>query len=184
MTKRMKLAGIWSGIIAVLSTIFFLAGGINQVKTLIHNVEADIVQADLEARAAIENFIAVNNNAKHFSYALNSPVAGDTLYVHWKWAQHTGGAYCYYYTIDGADVANSYYHARVAGKCNPEGFSLADQPPGFGFNSSLGVSLPYMIPEGNYTVTYYHLEHDGYHDVHQLWVTYDPIPFEVKKEDT
>ena len=90
--------------------------------------------------------------------------------MHWKWAKHTGGEYCYYYTIDGADVENSNYHARVAGKCNPAGFSLADQPAGFGFNSSVGAPLPYKIPYGNYTITYYHLEYDNYHDVHQLWV--------------
>ena len=183
MIPMMKKAGIWGGIIAVLSTIFFLVGGFNQVWTFINKVETEISAPDLAARAAIENFIAVNNNAKHFSYALNSPVAGETLYIHWKWAQHTGGKYCYYYTIDGADIANSHYHARIPGKCNPEGFSLADQPLGFGFNSSIGIQLPYMIPDGNYTVTYYHLEHDGYHDIHQKWVTYDPIPFEVMKED-
>ena len=180
MTPIMKQAGIWGGIIAVLSTIFFLAGGANQVWKLWTQVETEIAAPDLEARAAMEKFVATNNNEKYFSYALNSPVTGDTLYVHWKWAAHTGGEYCYYYTIDGADVENSYYHARVAGKCNPEGFSLADQPPGFGFNSSIGVQLPYKIPPGNYTLTYYHLEYDGYHDAHQLWVTYDPIPFEVK----
>lgn len=178
----MKKAGIWGGIIAVLSTIFFLAGGANQVWKLWMDVETEISAPDLAARAAIERFIAINNNDRYMSVALNSPVSGDTLYVHWKWAQHTGGEYCYYYSIDGADVSNSYYHARIAGKCNPKGFSLANQPAGFGFNSSIGVKLPYMIPEGNYTLTYYHLEYDGYHDKHQIWVTFDPIPFEVVKE--
>lgn len=182
MMGMVKKAGIWGGIITVLSTIFFLAGGINQVKQLINNVEEEISAPDLAARAAMERFIAINNNDRYFSYALNNPVEGDTLYVHWKWAYHTGGEYCYYYTIDGADIENSWFHSRIPGKCNPAGFSLEEQAPGFGFNSSIGVKLPYMIPEGNYTLTYYHLEHDGYHDVHQLWVTYDPIPFEVKTE--
>ena len=179
MTPMMKKMGLWGLALAALTTMFTITGGLNSAIKLYDRVGEEVSAPDLAARAAIEEFIAVNNNDQHFSYALNSPVSGDTLYVHWKWAKHTGGAYCYYYSIDGADVDNSYYHARIAGKCNPNGFSIPDQPPGFGFNSSLGVALPYKIPDGNYTLTYYHLEQDGYHDKHQLWVTYDPIPFEV-----
>ena len=182
MTPMMKKMGVWAAIFAVLTAVAGVTGSLTGIWNFYDRVTASISAPDLESRAAIERFIAVNNNAKHFSYALNSPVADDTLYVHWKWAAHTGGEYCYYYVIDGADIDNSFYHAPVPGRCNPEGFSLADQPPGFGFNSSIGVKLPYMIPDGNYTLTYYHLEFDGYHDKHQLWVTYDPIPFEVVSE--
>ena len=148
MTKKVK---IWGGISAVL---LFIGAGLFStfgLQLFDRSVEA-YRAADEAAIEAVQRFIAVNNNETHYSYALNSPVSGDTLYIHWKWARHTGGEYCYYYTIDGADIANNYYHARVAGKCNPEGFSLADQPEGFGFNSSLGVKLPYMMPTGNYTV--------------------------------
>ena len=183
MNMKMKM-GIGAVAFTVLTTIAAITGSLNGIWNFFDRVSTEISAPDLSARSAIERFIAVNNNAKHFSYALNSPVAGNTLYVHWKWAAHTGGEYCYYYVIDGADIDNSYYHAPVPGRCNPEGFSLADQPPGFGFNSSVGIQLPYMIPDGNYTVTYYHLEFDGYHDKHQLWVTYDPIPFQVITEDT
>ena len=174
--KKNKIVS--SIITALLGVIFWL--GADGLFTLYDKVDNALHHEEQLAKAAIQKFVAVNNNETHYSYALNSPVSGDTLYVHWKWARHTGGAYCYYYTIDGADVKNSYYHARVAGKCNPKGFSLADKPEGFGFNSSIGVNLPYGIPEGNYTITYYHLENDGYHDKYQEWVSFDPIPFEVK----
>lgn len=168
----------WSSLTAVLLILVGWLGsnGVFQLYDRVSNSYDNRYDTQI---ASLQEFISINNNSKHFSYALNSPVRDTILYVHWKWAKHTGGAYCYYYTIDGADVDNSYYHARVAGKCNPEGFSLADQPAGFGFNSSIGVKLPYKIPPGKYTVTYYHLEMDGYHDKYQKWLTFNPIPFTV-----
>ena len=177
MSKKMKWWGTVSAVLLFVGSALFSTFGLN----LYDRWQVYSHAPEEAARAAIERFVAVNNNETHYSYALNSPVSGKTLYIHWKWARHTGGAYCYYYTIDGADADNNYYHARVAGKCNPKGFSLADQHEGFGFNSSIGVQLPYQIPEGNYTITYYHLENDGYHDKYQIWVNYDPIPFEVKR---
>ena len=167
-----------SGFIAALLAIIGWLGAEGTFEAY-DRIAGKLQQPDVEKIAAIQEFIAINNNDTHYSYPLNSPVSGNTLFIHWKWAKHTGGAYCYYYVIDGADVENNYYHAPVPGKCNPEGFSLPDKPPGFGFNSSIGIKLPYGIPPGNYTVTYFHLEHDGYHDKYQKWVTYDPIHFEV-----
>ena len=97
MNMKMKM-GIGAVAFAVLTTIAAIAGSLNGIWNFFDRVIVEISAPELAARAAIERFIAVNNNGKHFSYALNSPVSGDTLYVHWKWAQHTGGEYCYYYT--------------------------------------------------------------------------------------
>ena len=179
--SMIKKLGFGGGLIAALIGLLAWLGGEGFFALWDKGSEAISSRYDTQI-AAIQEFVSVNNNDKHYSYALNNPVEGDTLYVHWKWAKHTGGEYCYYYTVDGADVDNSYFHARIPGKCNPKGFSLANQPPGFGFNSSIGVKLPFKIPSGNYTITYYHLEYDGYHDKYQKWVTFNPIPFLVASD--
>lgn len=128
--------------------------------------------------AKVDNFILVND----YSIPLNSPVSGDRLFVRWAWAQHTGGEYCYYYTVDGASPENDGYHARIPGKCNPAGFSLADKPLGYAFNSSIGVQLPYNIPDGKYTLTYWHQEKHEYYLQHNIWHHFKPIVFEVLKQ--
>ena len=180
MIRWLRNNKITSTIIGALIAIIGFLGG-EGVLGLYDRTVASIEAPNIEAREAIHRFIAVNNNEEYTSYALNSPIEGDTLFVRWFWGKHTGGAYCYYYTIDGNGDNNTYYHARVAGKCNPEGFSLANKPEGFHFDSSIGVKLPFNIPPGEYTLTYYHLEEDGYHDKHQIWVNFKPIPFEVKE---
>ena len=173
--KKNKMS---SGIIAILLAVIGFLGS-NGLFNIYDRVTGHYEQIDEAKIASIQEFIAVNNNDQYESYALNSPITGDTLFVRWFWAKHPGNGYCYYYTIDGNGDDNTYYHARVAGKCNPEGFSVANKPQGYHFDSSIGIKLPYNIPPGEYTVTYYHLEHDGYHDKYQKWVTFNPIPFEV-----
>ncbi|MDA7960866.1 MAG: hypothetical protein MPJ08_09090 [Nitrosopumilus sp.] len=128
--------------------------------------------------AKVDNFISIND----YSVPLNSPVSGERLFVRWAWAEHPGTHYCYYYTIDGAESSNDGYHARIPGKCNPAGFSIADKPLGYAFNSSIGVQLPYQIPDGKYTLTYWHQEQHEYYLAHNIWHHFKPIVFEVEKK--
>ena len=127
----------------------------------------------VESVVQMEQFVNHNNSK---SIALNEPTPSDILYVRWSWGLWKDHSYCYFYKIREAATG---FEASIPGRCNPKGF-FKDTDANFFFNSSVGVKLPFGLHPGEYELTYFHQPQDDYHVNHNIWYTFDPIPFTVK----